>query len=32
MWEIVDYLGKLSKSVAELQLLCEKQLRDGETK
>ena len=32
MWEIVDYLGKLSKSVAELQLLCEKQLRDGEAK
>ncbi len=27
---IVDYLGRLSKSVAELQLLCEKQLRDGE--
>ena len=32
MWEIVKYLGELSKSVAELQLLCEKQLRDGETK
>ena len=27
---IVDYLGRLSKSVAELQLLCEKQLKDGE--
>lgn len=27
---IVDYLGCLSKSVAELQLLCEKQLKDGE--
>lgn len=30
MREIVDYLGRLAKSVAELQLLCEKQLRDGE--
>ena len=27
---IVAYLGRLSKSVAELQLLCEKQLKDGE--
>ena len=27
---IVDYLGRLSKSVAELQLLWEKQLKDGE--
>ena len=27
---IVGYLGRLSKSVAELQLLCEKQLKDGE--
>lgn len=30
MRDIVDYLGRLAKSVAELQLLCEKQLRDGE--
>lgn len=29
MQEIVKYLGRLAKSVAELQLLCEKQLRDG---
>ena len=27
---IVDYLGRLSKSVAELQLRCGKQLKDGE--
>lgn len=30
MRDIVDYLGRLAKSVAELQLLCEKQLKDGE--
>lgn len=29
MREIVQYLGRLAKSVAELQLLCEKQLKDG---
>ena len=30
MRDIVDYLGRLAKSVAELQLLCAKQLKDGE--
>ena len=29
MEAIVAYLGRLAQSVAELQLLCEKQLRDG---